>query len=166
MNAHLNCTPKSLVKYTLFTGIWSGFSLVNVKSEVLLHSWHTGENKIPPRERDKWVAYVSSWMVYTTAPSRSYHHLFIRRENRGSKCKKRQLAAPRLGSGKVRIPQLHAWFQSPPTTALCSFCLLQTLPPEQRQEASLGPRMRVISLCSFVHLISLCVFPENKRIKN
>lgn len=70
------------------------FLLVNVKSEVLLHSWHTGENKIPPRERDKWVAYVSSGMVYTTAPSRSYHHLLIRRENRGSKCKNKATGSP------------------------------------------------------------------------
>jgi len=66
-----------------------------------------------------------------------------------------------LESGKVRVPVADCLISKPCRTTLCSFCLLWAPPP---------PKERVISLCSFVCLISLFIFhvtkPPTKQTQN
>lgn len=104
MNAHLNFRPpKSLVKYTLATNILEWFLLVNEKSKVLLHSWHSAENKTAYRERENELTSIILTCPHNS-PSESNHHLFIRRENGGSKCffflKKKRQTKTHLESGR------------------------------------------------------------------
>ena len=113
-NAHLNFSPKSLVKHTLATSILEWFPSSEWRSEVLHHSWHSAENKTPSREREKWVDMyhldLSTQQPHQGAITTSLLEEKMEAQNIFLKKAKQK---PTWKVAKSGFQWLIAWFQSP-----------------------------------------------------